>query len=679
MEGNPSVAEGGQADGRRRSTRLRRWAGAAAVLLVALVLLLGDLAAAAALPFWDSLRRAQEDLQRARQALLANDPADALASFRKARAAFGDAGRRARAGPLLPLAWLPLAGRTPDALAALAVAGADVALAGEVLSGAVAELPGGLSALAPRRGHLPLDYLPSLATALEKAEAFTGQAVATLAGAPRTPLPGPVATALHEAEQGFEELHRRLALGARIARRLPTFLGAEGPRRYFVAAQNPAELRGTGGILGAYAILLADGGTLRLGPFRPIQSLPLLDPHAVEAPNSDYARNYDQFRGGRRFWTAINVMPDFPSVARAILAGYAAATGERLDGVIAADPFALQALLRATGPAPLPGYGLRITAENVVAFTANRAYGLFPDHPTRKRVLGDVARQVIARFMSQPAPSFGDLRLLLRSIGEGHLLVYAEDPELEAALAGSVAGGALRPGPGDFLAVVVNSAAGSKVDYYQDRRISYAVRLGDDGSARVQARVTLENRAPVRGQPRYVIGPWRPTDDDGRVGPILEHLEAGQSVVLVHLYCRTGCPSAASSLNGKPTRVWIRSDLGLPYLQAYFPIESGETATLDASWEAKGAWQGDDRGGTYRLTFANQVTIRPTWLRVEIHPPGGMRITRASPPLRLERDIAVYEGRPNPRLALEVRFAPPAPLRLWRALLHLLTRPVVRL
>jgi hypothetical protein len=34
-------------------------------------------------------------------------------------------------------------------------------------------------------------------------------------------------------------------------------------------------------------------------------------------------------------------MPDFPSVASVILDAYEASTGESLDGVILADPFAL--------------------------------------------------------------------------------------------------------------------------------------------------------------------------------------------------------------------------------------------------------------------------------------------------------------------------------------------------
>ena len=100
-------------------------------------------------------------------------------------------------------------------------------------------------------------------------------------------------------------------------------------------------------------------------------------------------------------------MPDFPSVAQAILNSYEAATGERLDGVILADPFAEAALLEATGPVRLPGYDVEIDADNVVAFTTNEAYSLFTDSVRRKRVLGDVARAAFERFVTSRRPTRG--------------------------------------------------------------------------------------------------------------------------------------------------------------------------------------------------------------------------------------------------------------------------------
>ena len=51
-------------------------------------------------------------------------------------------------------------------------------------------------------------------------------------------------------------------------------------------------------------------------------------------------------------------------------------TGDRLDGVILADPFAEAALLQATGPVSIPGYDIEIDADNVVPFTTNEAFAV---------------------------------------------------------------------------------------------------------------------------------------------------------------------------------------------------------------------------------------------------------------------------------------------------------------
>ena len=88
---------------------------------------------------------------------------------------------------------------------------------------------------------------------------------------------GPVDSARSEAQAQLETLHRQLHAGSLILDGLPAFLGADGPRHYVFGASNPAELRGTGGLIGAYAILTMDRGRFSFSDFRPIQSLPRPD------------------------------------------------------------------------------------------------------------------------------------------------------------------------------------------------------------------------------------------------------------------------------------------------------------------------------------------------------------------------------------------------------------------
>jgi hypothetical protein len=231
---------------------------------------------------------------------------------------------------------------------------------------------------------------------------------------------------------------------SQILLNLPAFLGEGRSARYFFGAQNPAKLRGTGGIIGVYAILTISDGRFSFREFLPTEHLPTLDPEAVPAPNADYADNYELFRGGGRFRSAINVIPDFPSAAQAILNGYEQATGERLDGVILAAPFALQALLGAVGPVELPGYGIEIDHDTVVSFTTNEAYALFDDSATRKRILGETAKLVFERFIARPDQSLSDLRVLAQTAAEGHLLVHSDHPAVQESLSNVSIGGSFR-------------------------------------------------------------------------------------------------------------------------------------------------------------------------------------------------------------------------------------------
>lgn len=622
----------------------------------------------------DELEQARSALERGRDQLLAGDAGGATGSFEQGKDLFSSAAARSRSWILGGVAWIPVAGRTAHVLTAIAEAGETTAEAASLLSGAVADLPGGLAALAPTRGALSLDLIPPLAEAAGEADGLMSDAVSRFDEAPDSLLIGPVAPARRTAEDELRDLSRDIHAASSLLRGLPGFLGAEHPRRYFFGAQNTAELRGTGGLVGAYSILTIDEGRFHFRPFLPIHVVPAPRPDEVPPTDDDYAANYDEFRGRDRFWSAINVMPDLPSVAHVILDSYEAGTGERLDGVILADPFALASLLQATGPVELPGHDVRIDAGNVVAFTTNEAYSLLTDPTARKRILGDVARAAFGRFIAQPSADLEDLRTLLEMAADRHIQAYSEDPVVQEGLLGTPVAGALVPAGAedDFLSVVVNSAAGSKVDYYEQRTIRHSVALHADGSASETTELVLRNHAPTSGQPPYVIGPFHPE----HVGPILKTLKAGESVALVNVYCGTDCIPGEAKMNGAPIEAGTRADLGVRYVQHYFAIPSGQQRALQVSWETPEVWDGNSSGGIYRMTFANQATIRPARVRIRIEPPDGMHVVSVSSAMRVVGGSAVYEGIPGNRLDLEVAFAPSIPVRFWRNVTRFLSTPV---
>jgi hypothetical protein len=619
-----------------------RWIGAAAGIVLALALATG----LSALSAHDSLRAAQDAMRQGRSALIGGDAEQAEISFRHAMDRFDAVGAGPSGLVFKTLRRVPLLGHTPETTLAIAEAGSGAAEAGMDLAGAVARLPGGLASLSPANGGISVDRLTPLTDAVVRADQKVSDALATLQGSPDSLLVAPLRDARVLAQEELDSLRTLLDTGSLLLRGLPEFLGTSGERRYFFAAQDPAELRGTGGVIGAYSILSIHDGRFSFAPFRPIQSLPIPPLDEVPPPSAEYVKNYEQFRGADRFWLAINLTPDFPTAALAVLNSYEVAKGDALDGVIFADPFALRALLQVAGPTVIPQLGITVTAGNVVPLTTNEAFSLFPEPAIRKRVLGSVASDVFDGFIRGPQPSLPDLRVLGSALGEGHVLAYSTDPTMEEGLRGTGAGGAFQAPPGDFLSVVENSSAANKVDFFQDRAVSYEVRLGADGSAHAVTDVRLINHAPTSGQPSYVIGP-RP--GISKVG------ESGQ---LVNVYCGPGCTLEEAHRDGSRIALWSGSELGHPFYQDYFRTPSGETSDLSLGLFLPSAWQRVDREGIYRLTVLSQLSVRPTTLRIEIVVPAGTHITSTSPSVHVEGDSAVWEGTPTRRMHLEVTFGP---------------------
>ena len=282
-----------------------------ATLVVALLVVVG-LAGISALGVRRHLIEGRDALARGKSALVDGDAASAQSEFDRARESFRAGADGSRSIWLSIAGSIPLVGNTPDAVRAVADAGLETADAAGGIAAAVAELPGGLGALAPTVAGIPIDRLAGVAEATARADELTGRALRTLEAAPTAFVLGPVGSARSDAQTELATLHRQLHAGSLILDGLPSFLGADGPRHYLFGASNPAELRGTGGLIGAYAILTVDRGRLSFSDFRPISSLPRPDVSEVPTPSQEYSDNYDFYRTGLGLWVNSNMTPDFP-------------------------------------------------------------------------------------------------------------------------------------------------------------------------------------------------------------------------------------------------------------------------------------------------------------------------------------------------------------------------------
>lgn len=399
--------------------------------------------------------------------------------------------------------------------------------------------------------------------------------------------------------------------GLRLAARL---YGPAGTARWFLAFQNPAELRGTGGLIGEYGILESSPGGPRMTHVAPYGELDARVKDGVDLP-AGVAQRYDRFPVGSAFW-AVNIPPDLPTVGGTITRLYQQVTGTRVDGVIAIDPLAVAEILKVGGPITVAGN--RLDGANVARETLVQAYARFAqDNLARQRYLQEIARQTLAVFQRAVRARPVELVRGLATAARGrHLQLYSSDPDGQRALLDlGIAGSATAPTDNsDYLMPVSVNTGGNKMDAFLRRRIGYRVKLLPDGGAKAVASVTLGNAGPPPGLPRYVVGPF-----DARFRP-------GENSQFQTLYVAGSYGFAAATVNGRPVRADAEAELGGLALSQSLDVPARGSATVTYSLVRSHAVEVVDRTHLrYRLLLRPQATAWPDQVVVSVTPPPGWR------------------------------------------------------
>ncbi len=240
----------------RRKTRLIALVGIAVLVVSLSVLMLWQGLAAKR-----ELEAAKPDVTRIRTALVSGEAG-------RTRIAMGDlqshtgAARRNLAGPWWAVAEaLPFIG---DDIAAVRTVSRTVDTLAQTVLPPLVEVADTLGPddLRISGDQIALAPLQDAAPRLELAAEGVAAADQALAATSPEDVIGPVRSALTDLSTQVDQLTDLTREAAATARLVPPLLGADGPRRYFLAFQNNAEARGTGGLLGAYGILEADNGKL---------------------------------------------------------------------------------------------------------------------------------------------------------------------------------------------------------------------------------------------------------------------------------------------------------------------------------------------------------------------------------------------------------------------------------
>jgi hypothetical protein len=460
--------------------------------------------------------------------------------------------------------------------------------------------------------------------------------------------------------------------GRELLAALPTFLGTEEPRTYFLGVQTPAELRGTGGLIGYYGLLRVDDGRFELLASDVYDALDDVEDVTSDEPvdetdagpsepafgrigqlggdTADGASADDEFQeryghtAATGHFSNVNVDPDLPTTGRIALDLFTIRTGVEVDGMILVDPLALEGVLTAAGgELELPnvsgveGVELPSTLDpsSFARFVTVDIYeqlgsGRSDDRKLLLRALGDSA---FARIFDGAWDGVRMSRALGDAAGRRQLQVYTRHEQEQLAFESlDIAGKLAAPTEeADLLAVTANNAVGGKQDVHLGHHVELEVALDDprieeDGRITVlrdaTIRTEVDNPLPSEGMDEYVIGNCLVGGDRNQCfeGP------PGENRTWFTVWAGGGTELVEERGDDGRRRVSSGSLRGLSVFDRYLdtPPESTLGFELDVTGLAPASSDAGDL--VYELAWWAQAKAIPTLLDVTIAAPEGWEV-----------------------------------------------------
>ena len=537
------------------------------------------------------LRAARSGVSGLEQALRDDD----LPVAREQLAAMGDDTRAARGLTGDPvwagLSHVPWVGDMPAAVHDVAAA-VDVAV-----RGAGPPALDAYEAVDPRTligadGSIDVTRIEAAAPDVRQASIAASRA-RSLAEAAGGSLVGPVRRSVEDAQRQVVQLADALAAARTATEVAPSMLGSEGARRYLMAVQNPAEARGTGGLLGAYAIATVRAGKVSVGTIGAKSDLEDA-PKPVVSLGSDFADLYGNDPG---LWANANLSPHFPYAAKLWLGLWQRQHGVALDGVLAVDPFVMGNLVGATAPIELSD-GTILNAENTASFIMSTMYERYPAYGQerqRDRLASEVGGRVIQSVLGGDVDASALVQGVAQAADEGRIHLFSRHPDEQGLLRSTSIGGVTPSGPGPYLQVVIDNGGGNKLDYYLDRRVRWQLGPCEGPNRRSRVTITVHNDA-TGDLPAYVLGEPIVSADGDPAAP-------GTNRLLVYVHTTEGSRLRGGELDGGSLKARTGVERGHPVVAFTVDLAPGQTrkVVLDLSEPSL--------PGTPQL--ADQALVRP--------------------------------------------------------------------
>jgi hypothetical protein len=558
----------------RRSTRGPRLRGKPLAygvgVLALLVIVVGLLLARDALAAKGALEDASVQAQALQTQITNGDTAGAtttLAALQKST----HTARTNTDGPLWGgLSKLPVIGNSIDAAQVISSSLDDIAQEGIP---PVVKVSASLNAdlFKPKNGRFDLAVLQKLAPSVTTASDVLTKNRAKILAINPDDLLGPLQAPTADLKDKISSAQSAASSAARAMRLAPDMLGIKGKRTYLLIFQNNAEVRSTGGLPGAFAILKADKGHVTIVT----QGSAATDIPQYAEPfvklTKDERNVYGQLMA--KDFRDINFTPDFPRTAAIGRAMVKDKLGVKVDGVLSVDPVALSFLLKGTGPIKAAA-GTTLTSDNAVDVLLNGVYARYSNPLEQDAFFADSARRIFEAVTQGVGDSRTVLQQLAHAADEHRVLLWSADKSEQREIAPTLISGAF-PGKSSRpqLGVYMNDSTASKMQYYLDTKsVAQSVRCTAQGVQTIQLTTTFTSTAPAdAGElPAYITG-------NGFSGP------KGTMVLDTRFFAPAGGRFISFTLNGKfrPNN-GVTFD-GRPVNFAAFSLKPGAKVTIVAT------------------------------------------------------------------------------------------------
>lgn len=593
---------------RRCTPRVRKaWGWGLAAFVVLAVLAAAGLAVSA----FSARSDLSAGIDQARNGFdAARDGEGAVAARRLTRSAssFGTAHDTLTAPWALPARLVPALGQQAAAVQIMSDEGASLASAA-----AQAATDADVDELRFQDGAIDLDLVASFEQPLRDAEAAL-QGAADAVDAVQSPwLVRPLASRVAKFDDEVDQALPDAQIAIQGVELAPDLLGGNGERHYLLAFLTPSENRSLGGFLGSFGELTASDGDLELTRSGSVEDLelPARANNATLSGPEEYLARYGRFQIASYMGDA-GVSPDMPSVGQVLAELYPQAGGQSVDGVIAVDPVALQAMLTFTGPITVTGYPEPLTADNAADILLRQQYLTFDQRSDRKDFLEEATRNTFDLLTSGDLPGPRQVTQVLGPmVDQGRLMAYGSDADEQAFFEQVGLDGAFpRTRGGDLIGLVTNNAANNKIDIFMERSIDYRANYDPTtGSVASTATITIANNAPASGLPDVILS----SGDRIRGGDT----PLGTSGVNFSVYSplRLDDAVARSALGEGELTMNAEREFGMFVYSAMINIPAGQSVTIEM--QLSGTINPSD---TYRLTVANQPTVNPDTVTLSVTP-----------------------------------------------------------